>query len=365
MKKFIKITLIVINIIFSVLLLLSYVSLNIGGIKHLSVIIPFIFIILFVVNVFFLVFWLFINWKYSIITVLPIILGIEYVFMVIPVDSYFSTPQKEPEFKIISYNVANFGLYNWKKNLELRTNMIKLISDEKPDIICLQEAYWHTKNKDFKTISEILNLLNLKYQASFPILRGEDKQDNYGLALLSRFPVINTYKHRFENSYNGFMFADIIIQDDTVRVFNCHLESLKFDESDYETLKHISSENKIDKSLLKKYFRSAIKKQEQVNNIRQVMDTTSYPIFLCGDFNDFPLSNTHVKLSRGLKDTYIRRGKIPGYTWKAAGLKFRIDFIFYNPTKFDCYSHKIIREDLSDHYCISAEFFKNENKENE
>ena len=362
MRKFLKISLFIINIIFAVLLILSYVSLNIGGIKHLSVIIPFSFIILFVVNVFFLVFWLFINWKYSTISVLPIILGIEYVLMVIPFESYFSSPQKEPEFKILSYNVASFGLYNWKKNLELKTNIIELIIDENPDIICLQEAYWHTINKDFKTIAEIKNLLNLKNEVSFPILQGEDKKDNYGLVVLTRFPVKSSYKYRFEKSYNGFMFVDIVIHDDTVRVFNCHLESLQFDENDYQTLKDISSENKIDKKILKKYFRSALKKQEQVDIIRQVMDTTLYPIFLCGDFNDFPLSNTHVKLSRGLKDTYIRRGKIPGYTWEAAGLKFRIDYIFYNPFQFDCYSHKIIREDLSDHYCISAEFFKNENK---
>ena len=43
--------------------------------------------------------------------------------------------------RVMSYNVKVFDLYNWTHNIETRNKIFELISDEGPDIMCLQEFF--------------------------------------------------------------------------------------------------------------------------------------------------------------------------------------------------------------------------------
>ena len=84
----------------------------------------------------------------------------------------------------------------------------------------------------------------------------------------------------------------------------------------------------------------------QAEEIQRHIDGSPYPVILCGDFNDTPLSYTYIEKGRGIGNTYI--GEFPS---------FRIDYVLHSPT---LYTVGYIREDitLSDHYPIKVKIRK-------
>lgn len=356
MKAFKKIALIL-NILTALLLFACYFSVYVSPEKTVAVaLLPFVYIGLLIANAFFVLFWLFISWKYSLISAAMIIAGIKYFGLIFPVLSYFGGENKSGEIKIMTYNVMVFGLYDWQENNTIKSDILSLIKNENPDIVCLQEAYWNGSNRNFVTIDSVKKVTGAEYEFRSAMATAVGGQ-NFGLATVSRYPVVNTYSHKFDDSYNGFIYTDLIIKEDTVRVYNCHLQSIQLNQNDYTIIEEISDsdDNTKVKIVLKKYLKSLTKRAKQAELIRASIDSCNYPVFVCGDFNDGPLTYTYFKIAKGLRDSFCSKGKYPGYTWENFKIKQRIDYILFDKN-FDCVSHKTIKEDLSDHYAVVGEF---------
>lgn len=339
------------------MLIACYFSVYVSPAKTLAVsLLPFIYLGLLITNVIFVVFWIFLNWKYSFISALSILAGIKFFGLIFPILSFLGTNSKSGDFKIMTYNVMVFGLYDWQQNTNIKAGIIKLIQDESPDIICLQEAYWNKSNRNFITLDSIKIVLKADYESRFSTSTAVGGQ-SYGLATISRFEIVNSYSFQFENSRNGFIFSDLIISGDTVRIYNCHLQSIQLDQHDYTVIEDFkeAEENIKMKTVLKKYLKSLIKRSTQVDIVRASIDSCQYPVFVCGDFNDGPLTYTYFTVAKGLRDSYSSCGKYPGYTWENFKIKQRIDYILYDK-KYKCVSHKVIKQELSDHYPVVAEF---------
>ena len=363
-KKKANKALLIINILASILLLAIYGIEFIPPSKFLFLsLLPFLFTIILIVNIIFVLIWIFVRWKYSLISLISILLVIKYVALIYPIQSFFSSKSKEADFKVMTYNVMIFGLYDWE-NTNIRTDIIQLISDENPDVLCLQEAYWNNSNSNFKTLKIILENLNTKYVHKATMTTAKGGQ-NFGLVTISKFPILNSYSEKFDNSYNGFTYSDILIDTDTVRVYNVHLQSLEFNQRDYTVIENISEGiNDLGvKTILKKYLKSIKIRIKQAEIVRGTMNDCHYPILVCGDFNDIPISYSYLKLAKNLKDSFSACGRYPGYTWVNSKLKLRIDYILYSKD-FKCCSHKLIEKNLSDHYPVIAEFrfVKNDKK---
>ena len=83
------------------------------------------------------------------------------------------------------------------------------------------------------------------------------------------------------------------------------------------------------------------------------MQSSPYPIILCGDFNDTPLSYAYNTISANLKDTFKESGKGIGQTFvKIPAL--RIDYILHEK-KIRSLNYKQHKKKLSDHYAVSCE----------
>ena len=95
----------------------------------------------------------------------------------------------------------------------------------------------------------------------------------------------------------------------------------------------------------------------QAEEIQRHIDGSPYPVILCGDFNDTPLSYTYRQLSRKLTDSFIEKGRGIGNTYIGEFPSFRIDYVLHSPT---LYTVGYIREDitLSDHYPIKVKIRK-------
>ena len=76
--------------------------------------------------------------------------------------------------------------------------------------------------------------------------------------------------------------------------------------------------------------------------------------FVCGDFNDNPMSYTYHRMRRGRKDAFVEAGHGFGATYAGLWPLLRIDYILL-PDSYMTVSHKIPRIEFSDHYPVIAE----------
>jgi len=147
----------------------------------------------------------------------------------------------------------------------------------------------------------------------------------------------------------------MIINSETIRVYNVHLASNWFKNSDYSFLENPQNE-KLKKGIsgIVERMKSSYKKRaEEVQAIKRHMQNSPFPIILCGDFNDTPLSYAYNTIISDLTDSFSESGKGIGKSFvKIPAL--RIDYILYDK-KFSSFNYKQHKQELSDHYAISTE----------
>ena len=73
--------------------------------------------------------------------------------------------------------------------------------------------------------------------------------------------------------------------------------------------------------------------------------------FVCGDFNDDPMSYTYSRMKRGRKDSFREAGSGFGATYARMWPLLRIDYIML-PERFEAISHQTPRVEYSDHYPV-------------
>ena len=73
--------------------------------------------------------------------------------------------------------------------------------------------------------------------------------------------------------------------------------------------------------------------------------------FVCGDFNDDPMSYTYFRMSRGRKDSFREAGHGFAATFARLWPVLRIDYIML-PDRFDALEHSTPRVKFSDHYPV-------------
>jgi endonuclease/exonuclease/phosphatase (EEP) superfamily protein YafD len=93
----------------------------------------------------------------------------------------------------------------------------------------------------------------------------------------------------------------------------------------------------------------------QVDSIVRHMDSSPYPVLVCGDFNDTPWSYSYHQFGKRLKDSQVHSGRGRGNTFVLNRLlRFRIDYLFY-PSFWGNYRHTVLRVHASDHYPVCCD----------
>lgn len=262
------------------------------------------------------------------------------------------------EIKLLSYNVRIFNLYNWEKGGSKRDDILNYVIKEKCDIVCFQE-FLTRENRPGQSLQNLEGkLAHLPYAHVHYMVRGKNLI-NYGIATYSKYPIVNKGVLKFGNSYNVCIYSDIIIERDTIRLFNVHLESIKFDYKDYCFIDSLSLEfnsktfieaKNISGRLMKAYNKRA----HQVDQLDKLVKKSPYPVVICGDFNDTPVSYTYHKARGDLDDAFMESGTGFGDTYRGSFPSFRIDFIFH-AKEIKSANYQTHYVDYSDHYPISCE----------
>lgn len=353
-------TILLINIIFVLLLLLSYLSvrtspqdlwiLSFFGLGYPA---------LLSINTGFVIYWALKRRWHFLFSLLTILLGYNHVSNTFQIRIYQRQPSElENTFTFLSYNVRLFNLYNWIGNPGVKDNIYEFLLGEDPDVLCIQEYFFNIENpynetRNFRRLHD--RYTHIEYSSS------NSRNFNFGIATFSRYPIVGRGKIEFVNSSNISIFTDIAINNDTVRVFNNHLQSVQFTQDNINFLDSLGKyDNRRNIAALKDIgsrLRLAFERRSrQVEIIVGHIQESPYPVIITGDFNDTPVSFTYRRLRRQkLEDAFVGSGNGIGNTYVARLPLFRIDYILHS-RELESFYFETPRIEMSDHYPLKCEF---------
>ncbi|HJX71125.1 MAG TPA: endonuclease/exonuclease/phosphatase family protein, partial [Bacteroidales bacterium] len=178
------------------------------------------------------------------------------------------------------------------------------------------------------------------------------------------YPIVHKGVIEFTGTKNASIYSDIRINDDTVRIYNCYLQSTQLQKDDYNLFDSIIFSYNT-RRLLKirdisyRLKDAYLKRSRQVESLSRHIRNSPYPCIICGDFNDTPVSYTYHKLKGKLKDAYLESGTGIGNTYFGNFPSFRIDYILHSKS-LNTIEFETKRIELSDHYPIICHFYQKE-----
>jgi endonuclease/exonuclease/phosphatase family metal-dependent hydrolase len=264
---------------------------------------------------------------------------------------------------VMTYNVRLFDKYNWSEDKNTRYRARDFIFNQRPNILCIQE-YYNRKGDHFRMGDTLLEENGLKHMHLKNYYAQRKSQNDFGIATLTSYPIVNKGTIVLENSRSALtIFTDVFINEDTIRVYNVHLQSIHLGNKGYQVLDEILEtqeledvrESKLVLQHLKEGFR---KRAVQADEIAAHIKSSPYPVIVCGDFNDVPTSYTYQRIAKELEDTFSQAGSGLGATYVRVPF-FRIDNILYSKD-FEAKIHTVHPYQLSDHLAVTAVLNKKE-----
>jgi endonuclease/exonuclease/phosphatase family metal-dependent hydrolase len=313
--------------------------------------------------VFFFLFWIFKKSLWCFISLIPLVLCWSAVINIFPmnVPASFKLKKQPGTIRVMSWNVEQFSILHHKDHPEIKQEMFDLINHYDPDIACFQEVVAGDKQNGINYFPDILKSLKfVDYFYAYNIKDDFDKDHHFGRIIFSKLPIIN--KQAVINNpgdYNAtFQYIDVLYGKDTVRVFNIHLQSLKFTKANLRYLDNagLSSDSNIteSKSIIAKIKTGFIKRSVQAAFIKDELNHSPYPVILCGDFNDVPNSYAYETIGAGLQNAFVEKGSGIARTFSTISPTLRIDNIFVDK-HFEVTQFTRIKKLLSDHFPIFAD----------
>jgi endonuclease/exonuclease/phosphatase family metal-dependent hydrolase len=346
LRKLIQNIFLAVNIIAAIALLSSYLVQEVNPAKFwIPSVLGLGYPYFLTTNVLFVFFWLIIKRRLMLISLVCIFAGIHINSSYI--QFFPSHTKREDGIKVLSYNVQNFYSYFGKKKNRLK--IIDYIAAQKADIICLQETKLQKEGAlnpvKLKSMFPGINHCQLAHQSKWG-----------GPVTFTSYPIVSMGELRFDDTKNMVIFSDLRIGNDTVRIYNCHLQSYGINTSAYsiiDTLGFESKKLKEMRSIGSKLKWGNIYRSKQVIKLSNHISKCPYQVIVCGDFNDTPISFTYGKISSTLKDSFVESGRGISNTYRGKLPQNRIDYIFHS-SGFKAYNYQRLDADYSDHYPIST-----------
>ena len=250
-------------------------------------------------------------------------------------------PNEEKDFTVMSYNVRLFNLFEWIKDENVGDSILSFINEQNPDVLCIQE-YSENAKVDFRVY---------KYKAVFM----EGEKIKTGQAIFSKYPIFDQGNLHLVQNGNNVTYADIRKGNDTIRVYNMHLQSIKITPDVNEISEHVDAINKQKSQQLFIRIRDAFKKQQlQAEILVNHKKACHYPIIICGDMNNSAFSYVYRSIKGSLNDCFEETGTGFGQTYKFKYYPARIDYIFADKKMQVKSFQSFSNFENSDHFPIMA-----------
>jgi len=201
----------------------------------------------------------------------------------------------------VHYGIGRDGRYDLAR-------IAAVIRQESPDVVALQETdNGVARSRRDDQVGWLTEALGFPHSARCVTRRFS--QGDFGLALLSRFPIIK--EERYDLSHRQreprYCFrADLEIETGArIHVFNCHL-GLSARERRFQQSRMLSK---------------AILLSEELKD----------PVVLMGDFNDRPVPVVHRRLRGHFVDVFRSIRSRCGHTFRWGPLALKLDHIYTSP----------------------------------
>lgn len=268
-----------------------------------------------------------------------------------------SVDTKPDQIKILSYNVQQFGEQTKNQSaLSTKSEIINFLLDQNADIVCLQE--YHSANdqlyQPLKEIRDTLNADTYYYESYF----NPKYNQLSGLVTFSKYKAVNKGKLKFTGSRTFGIYTDVVIDNDTIRIFNIHLASIKLKPEDLDFVVNPEADNSDDlkshtTNIFRKLTQAYLHREKQLKYLVNEIKSTKYKIILCGDFNDTPSSWIYKQLEQYLTDAFVEKGTGISRTYAGPLPFLRIDYILTgNNFIINGFTRHNLKE--SDHFPIST-----------
>lgn len=186
----------------------------------------------------------------------------------------------QTNYNITNHNTLKLGLYNVLTSNNKYNILLEEIKKENPDIIILQEVdrYW------------LLGVSELKKQ--YPYYIEQERDDNFGIALYSKYPFINSKIEEWTEYDLPAANAKIDINGREIQIYGVH------------TLP----------PLQKEYF---LIRNEMLKQINEIINNHSKNLIIAGDFNTTAFSPVYKKYIKAtnINDAQTISGNIHEGSW--------------------------------------------------
>lgn len=235
---------------------------------------------------------------------------------------------------LLSYNTRLFNKYQWSTDPNIAAQIINFVNHSAAQIVAFQEFDVSHKNAF----------------PSFPYVHisTADNSQQAVQAIFSKNPIVNSGSVSFPSSTNTAIFADIQVGVAVVRIYNVHLQSLRFSPNKVSSLNEEKRER-----LYKRLKVSFAKQQQQAALVAAHIKQSPHKVLLCGDFNTNQFSSVYYEIKGDFKDSFRESGYGFGKTLDFPYFPMRIDYILADPS-LDFIYHKNYHISLSDHFPILA-----------
>ena len=230
-------------------------------------------------------------------------------------------------------------------------NVIKWSASDTSDVKCFQE---YSTNQRWQVLDVTGQMRDQGYEGFVFKAELDGADHDPGMAIFTKHQILDTgYVWTNLGTTNSGLYMDIVKNEDTLRVYNVHLESM------YLKLYELKSSDNYMRKL--KYVIQNLKKGAenrsiQIRKIVQHANTSPYPFVICGDFNETPYSYNYIRLRSIFNNTFEEVGNGFGFTFNSALFFLRIDHHFYGsgvePINYDV--DKTIR--TSDHFATRGSY---------
>lgn len=303
----------------------------------------------------FIIYWILMrSVKWSISLLLMVAVGYSYFFRLFAYGEETELPENAiTSIKVLSNNVQIFDLYDEdrEKKYETRDSIFSYAVSQGADVVCFQEFY----NKDNPTQFQTADLFkkqfsSLDYHQRY-IYKKVGRQ-HFGVAMFSRLPVISKgdviFEMEDESNYNFCIYMDVVKNQDTFRVYNVHLQSFRLSRIQDDTVK-----TEMVKGMVRKLKIAYPKRADQSIRINEHIRNAPYPVIVCGDFNDTPVSFVYNQFQDHLTDAFLNCGSGIGSTYVGKLPAGRIDYIFHSP-QLVSRNFVVQKRPFSDHRAVSC-----------
>ena len=297
-------------------------------------------------NLGFLLFWLVVTWRKVWIPIVGFLLAFQPVKTYMPLNPRQEVP--EGAIKVLTYNVCSYG-GNFKYD-DAFERIVGYLDEQQADIVCLQEDVDSWRRYAFDYYRKV-------YPYNDTTIFVQNELSFNGMGIHTRYPILRKERIPYESLANGSVAYFLQVGDDTLLVVNNHLEGThlsKEDRTRYKDMLRGDMQTDTVKAesihIIDKLGQSAAKRAPEAEAVRRyISEHSQYPVIVCGDFNDTPISYARRTMAQGLTDCFIASGRGIGLSYNQKGFWVRIDNILCSShfTPYNCQVDSKI--DFSDH----------------